>query len=411
MNHKRIIFITALTLWSMGKGHGGPAFTQTVKKYIDEGWEVYLVSDEPGNRDYPALDSAHNICLPPSRFSKYCMIRKIGLFFRYLNEWTRVRRFIQIGRQLLKDHTDHTVLYAYEVNGVKASQKLSAEFSVPLVTRFQGTALYCIPNTMLNHIRRYPGFQALSTKADLVIMTDDGTFGDRTLLEVGNTSPTLFLRNGLELMGMDIAAIKAAFDRNAFRASLGVEEDEPMFLTVSRLVSWKRLDRSIDGFAAYCETHPTGRLVIVGGGDEQPKLEQRAESLGIRDRVVFTGSVAHDDVYQYMMACDIFLSLYDLGNVGNPLFEAMTLGKCIVALDTGNTRSVVRDGENAVLLTMETLPSLGRVLSELAEDSGRRQRLAAGAATYAKTHFHTWEQRMDTEFQAVSALLEKSAPK
>lgn len=38
----RVIFLASLTLWSLGKGRGGPAFTNTVKKYLDEGWEVFL---------------------------------------------------------------------------------------------------------------------------------------------------------------------------------------------------------------------------------------------------------------------------------------------------------------------------------------------------------------------------------
>ena len=33
---KNVIFVSTLPLWSLGKGQGGPAFTQTVKKYIDE---------------------------------------------------------------------------------------------------------------------------------------------------------------------------------------------------------------------------------------------------------------------------------------------------------------------------------------------------------------------------------------
>ena len=74
----KIVFITTLPLWSMEKGRGGPAFTQTVKKYIDEGWEVFLISDEPSNADYTGLDAGHNIVLQPSRFKKYGQIQKLG---------------------------------------------------------------------------------------------------------------------------------------------------------------------------------------------------------------------------------------------------------------------------------------------------------------------------------------------
>lgn len=401
----KVIFVTTLTLWSMGKGHGGPAFTQTVKKYLDEGWEVYLISDEPSNRDFPDLDAAHNRFLPPTFLKRYGRLLKIGLLFRWLDHGIMTGRMYKAAREVMGNDVGNTVLYAYEVFGVKACRRLSRETGVPLVTRFQGTVLSNIPNTLINHIRRYPSYQALAARADCVIMTDDGTFGARMLAELGNNSPTLFLRNGLELMERDLPAMKAAFDRAAFRKSLSAGPDDTVFLTVSRLTGWKRVDRAIDGFASFLKTGRSGRLLIVGDGDTRPALEKQAEALGIADKVTFTGSVPHSGTYDYMMSCDVFLSLYDLSNAGNPLLEAMALGTCIVTLDTGDTASVVRNGENAVLLTAETLPALGGVLAELAQDRALREKLGANAALYAQSHFQTWAQRMDTEYQAVSALL------
>ena len=402
----RIIFITELTLWSMGKGHGGPAFTQTVKKYIDEGWDVYLISDEPGNAGFPSLDQAHNIVLPLTRFSKLGEIRKVGILFRYLEQLSSYIRFSRCcDRILRKDHTD-TIIYAYELLRFFPARRCSQKYHLPLVTRFQGTKLIAGgPHTLLQKIRCFPTYQATAFPSDLVIMTDDGTQGDRVLRELGNTSPTLFLRNGLDLMGWDIPARIAAFDTASFRAALGIGTDETMFLTVSRLENWKRVERAINGFAEFCRSGRAGQLVIVGDGASRTELEMLASSLGVAGRVLFTGSVAHDAVYDYMMAADVFLSLYDLSNVGNPLLEAMTLGKCVITLDVGDTRSLIHDRENGILLTMETLPTLGAIMLELAERPALRQQLGAAAAEYAQENFYTWQKRMDLEFQAVKALL------
>lgn len=403
----KIIFVTTLTLWSMGKGHGGPAFTQTIQAYIDRGWEVYLLSDEPSNRDYPYLDERHNIVLPPSPFKKYGQIRKLGLLFRWLDHLFMTRIFCRRAEELLAEGTDGTILYAYEIFGVETCRRLAVKHGLPFVTRFQGTILSQYQNTTVNHIRRYPHYQALSQQADLVIMTDDGTQGDRILRELHNQSPRIcFWRNGLELMERDIPAMKSSFDRPAFRASLGVTEGETMFLTVSRLTGWKKVERAIDGFAESLKTAPNSRLVIVGDGDSRPALEARAKELGVWDRVVFTGAVPHDAVYDYMMACDVFLSLYDLSNVGNPLLEAMTLGKCIVTLDVGDTRTIIRNRENGILLTYDTLPPLGNVMSELSQSPLLREKLGTAASDYARTHLQSWKARMDTEVQAVSTLLE-----
>ncbi len=404
----KIIFITNLTLWSMGKGHGGPAFTQTVQKYIDEGWEVYLISDEPGNAEYPYLDQAHNIVLPLTRFSKLGEMQKVGIVFRYLEQLSASVRFSRCcDRILRKDHRD-TIVYAYEVLRFFPARRSAKKRHLPLVTRFQGTKLISgRRHTWVQKLRRFPTYQATAFPSDLVIMTDDGTQGDRVLRELGNTSPTLFLRNGLDLMGWNIPAHIAAFDGVSFRAALGIRTDETMFLTVSRLENWKRVERAVNGFTEFCRSGKEGKLVIVGDGALRAELEDLAASNGISDHVIFTGSVEHDAVYDYMMATDVFLSLYDLSNVGNPLLEAMALGKCIITLDVGDTRSLIHDRENGILLTTDTLPALGAVMRELSENPALRRQLGSAAARYAQENFCTWQKRMDQEFQAVRALLNR----
>ena len=399
---KNVIFITTLTLWSMGKGTGGPAFTKTIGKYIDEGWNVYLISDEPQNADFPQLDREHNIQIRPTALKPFLQIRKLGLIFRMLDHFVANRRFYRTVCKLLKSLSGETVLYAYEIFGVKAAVKAARKNGIPVVSRFQGTILSQYKNTLFNRIRRYTHFQALSEKTDLVIMTDDGTKGDQVLDELGNDSKRLFLRNGLDLMNRDIEAMYSEFEREAFRKRLGVSSDETLLLTVSRLVPWKKVERAIEGVAA-CRADKV-RLLIVGDGDCKEELISLAAKRNVSDKVIFAGAVVHDDVYQYMMACDIFISLYDLSNVGNPLLEAMTLGKCIVTLDVGDTFKVIKNRENGILLNYQNLNSLGNVISELAENEKLRKDLGDKAALFAQENFYSWEKRMDVEFEAVSDL-------
>lgn len=402
----RIIFVSTLTVWSLEKGQGGPAFSQTLQKYMNEGWDVFLISDEVTNDDYDCLPEHHNIVLEPTFFKKLARMRKLGLLFRWLDHLCMTEQFCKEIRRIIGENTSDTVLYAYEVFGVKACRKVSKELGIPFVTRFQGTILSQYENKWINHVRWYPHYQALSQKADLVIMTNDGTKGLGVLKELENDSKILFLQNGLDLLERDLAKMKSAFSRKDFRVSIGgIKDDECMFLTVSRLVSWKRVERAIDGFAEYCKRRSEGKLVIVGEGDTKSNLMERVNRYGISDRVIFIGPVAHDEVYKYMMACDIFLSLYDLSNVGNPLLEAMTLGKCIVTLDVGDTSTLIINRENGILLKMEQLPLLGEFLIELADITDLRRRLADAAACYAKLNFRSWSERMNIEFLEVCKLL------
>ena len=317
------------------------------------------------------------------------------------------RKFCYEANKILKFGPQNTVLYAYEAFGVEACRRIAQETRLPVVTRFQGTVVSFMRNTFADRLRVYPQFSALETQADCVIMTNDGSFGESTLRALGNTSPVLFLRNGLDLMGKALQEQIAAINPTSVRSQLGIKQKEMMFLTVSRLENWKKVDRAITGFAEYCKMNLDGKLVVVGEGTARNELEQMVNALHISDRVIFTGAVPHDDVYQYMKACDIFLSLYDLSNVGNPLLEAMTLGCCIVTLNVGDTNTLIKDRENAILLNKEELSALGAVMEELSRNADFRKQLGAAASAYAQEHFLSWEQRMDVEFREVSALLNK----
>ncbi len=42
------------------------------------------------------------------------------------------------------------------------------------------------------------------------------------------------------------------------------------------------------------------RLLVIGGGELQPELERKAEALGVKDRVRFTGYLPHEEALAYM---------------------------------------------------------------------------------------------------------------
>ena len=79
----------------------------------------------------------------------------------------------------------------------------------------------------------------------------------------------------------------------AFRRKLGVKNDERMILAVGRLSKEKAQIDLLHAFRKLSDTHAeiNARLVIVGDGPERENLEMTAASLGISDRVIFTGQV------------------------------------------------------------------------------------------------------------------------
>lgn len=404
---KTIIIVTDLTLWSMGKGQGGPAFTQTIQGYKEAGWEVYLISDIASNTEYPSLDSKHNIVIEETTFKKYTNTRKVGFIFRWLDYQLINIKFKKVLSDIIMKEHITPVVYAYEIGAVKSCAIIAKKMGLPFVTRFQGTVLSQFKNNLLSRIKKYPHYQALSQNADLVIMTDDGTKGDYVLEMLGNKSEQLFLRNGLDLCRKEILDKVDSINANSLRDAMGINHDECMFLTVSRLVRWKRVDRAIVAFHSFINKNGIGKLVIVGDGECRKELESLVERYNLQSHVCFTGSVSHDDVYKYIKACDVFLSLYDLSNVGNPLLEAMCLGKCIITLDVGDTNKVIFNNNNGILLNPKQINDLPGTMLKLSNDMYMRDKLGKRAKEYSQQNFFDWSERMKIEINKVDEIKKK----
>jgi glycosyltransferase involved in cell wall biosynthesis len=157
---------------------------------------------------------------------------------------------------------------------------------------------------------------------------------------------------------------------------------------------------------------PGAMLLIVGDGEERARLQALARELRVADAVRFLGAVPQADVMRFMHAADVFLAIADLSNVGNPLLEAMACGMCVVAVDAGDTRDLIIDNRTGRLVDNSQRSGfvkpmeerLADLLVSLAGDVPARERLAEGAAVYAREHFWTWDERMAAEVREVESL-------
>jgi len=395
-----ILVISALEYWSMGDGKGGPALYKTLIGYAEHGWEVFFIT---GNRvQGPSsylLDTIHVIRFDAPWLKHLSQIRKLGFFVKIVWWlWFQWMSFIK-AQQLHAKH-EFDVVYGYEISGVPVAKVLSKLWHIPMVSRFQGTILVQAMKRHFGKLRNWEHVLGLSIPADLVIMTNDGTQGDRVLKRLGvNMDKVKFWMNGIDLTAFDKMPEKQEAKKN-----LNVNS-KYILLTVSRLVAWKRVERSISALPDIIKDLPDTNLIIVGDGPEIDNLKLLVCKLKVERYVHFEGAVPHEEISKYFAAADIFLSFYDLSNVGNPLLEAMISGKCSVTLNNGDTRKFIHNRHNGILIEYEDIVKIPHVVKDLLADDKRRKKLGSNAMKFAKEHFWTWEERMDAENKVVENLI------
>lgn len=151
----------------------------------------------------------------------------------------------------------------------------------------------------------------------------------------------------------------------------------PTILTAARLVPWKGIDVLIRILA---DLPSSTRLVIVGEGPDRSRLEELARSIGVHERVEFTGALPRETALQRVINADIFVLASTFESFSFQLVEAMMLGSAIVAQDIGNLQEMVKHEVSALLVPPQMGQSgLQQAIMRLLEDRALRERLGETA--------------------------------
>ncbi len=373
------------------------------QRLTQKGHEVHVIAtgDFSSEKDF-VLEGIHfhRRCVPASFTPKLrgTPIRyyiKIGMI---INTWKALKVVNHFAKSSPPD-----VIYSYRSTFVPAGYFLARRYAVPHLVHYWGTWLshYLFNVPWYKRLPALPRILAMKIPVDLLIISNDGTEGDRAVERLkfpqhrfrfwlDGTAPGIYKPN------LDVAAVKN---------SIGLRATDKMIFQAVRLDFWKRVDRAIDAVPKVLKEVPNAYLVIAGDGDLRKDLERQAKELGVADHVRFLGFVPHGKIQELHNAADLFLTVQDLTNLGNQIMEALHSGTCVVAYNIGGTSQVMCDDVTGKLIEEKDLPRLGEIIVELLCDDQKRHALAYGALEFAKKHIWTWDQRIDAELEEVRCLV------
>lgn len=129
--------------------------------------------------------------------------------------------------------------------------------------------------------------------------------------------------------------------------TFGIPQDRRILLFVGQLIWQKNLKLVLDTLAALKKDHPEFMLVVAGTGYFGTEIKQYAEKLGLKDDVMFLGSISDRKLLKGVyLSADLFFfpSLYD--NTPLVLREAAQMGLPALLVAGSNAAEVVTDGQN-----------------------------------------------------------------
>lgn len=301
------------------------------------------------------------------------------------------------------------VIYSYCTTFIPISHFLSRLMGIPHIAHIWGTWLghYLFKEPWYKRLRCLGAILALKFPIDLLIISNDGTFGDRVVEKL--KFPKERFRFWLD--GTMPGIYQSDIDKAEIKGWVGLEGSDKMIFQAVRLAFWKRVDRAIAAMPVIVERVPNARLVIAGDGNLRADLEEQARMLGVSDYVKFLGFVPHEQVLKLHNAADLFVTVQDLTNLGNQTLEALHSGTCTVAYNIGGISEVMVNEVTGVLLEQDQLHNLGDIIADLLLDDEKRHRLAHSALSFAREKIWTWNKRIDAEIAEVKRLVTQKRQK
>jgi len=163
--------------------------------------------------------------------------------------------------------------------------------------------------------------------------------------------------------------------RGMLRRELRFSPNQRLVGIVGRLVPIKRHELFLEAARRVADSLPDARFVIVGDGERRSRLEALARTLGIADRVCFTGW-RRDLALIY---ADLDALVMSSSNEGTPvsIIEALAAGVPVVSTSVGGVPDVLRDGLFGRLVPAEAPQALAAAIIDTLENKPGPDRMLA----------------------------------
>jgi teichuronic acid biosynthesis glycosyltransferase TuaC len=236
----------------------------------------------------------------------------------------------------------------YYPDGVAAAL-LAKWFHKPVIITARGTDLNLIPSYPLPRRMMLWAAQRAAASVGVCAALMD------VLCNLGVEPAKLnVLRNGVDLERFH------PIPQYEARSSLGVPLGL-LLLSVGHLVERKGHHIAVETLTQLPQAH----LVIIGEGEERDRIKERAQALGVMDRVILTGAIPNAELARWYSAADILILASSREGWANVLLESMACGTPVVATHIWGTPEVVCDPIVGRLVKERTAKAFAKAINEL----------------------------------------------
>ncbi len=230
----------------------------------------------------------------------------------------------------------------------------------------------------------WPVFTKVFTKA--TVIQSISNYLSTWARTMGYKGKIVLVKNGANPNDFNESYTQAEVDD--IKKELGKKEGEIFLINTSRLEHQKGFDIAIKALQ-YLPNHI--KLVIVGDGEEEPKLRDLVRELRLRGRVIFTGRVDRMEVTLYRKACDIFVAPSRSEGLGNAFVSALASRLPLVTTGVGGIADYAIDGKTAWIVPQEDPKAIAKAVESVIEQPEKARELSGNGRKMIEEEYN-WEK-------------------
>lgn len=213
-------------------------------------------------------------------------------------------------------------------------------------------------------------FESWTPKRVNYVTTNTYFTRQRLILDGVPESKIFYLSNGVDRVRF---APPSPGEVEMLRQRLGLQGKKVVTFIGSLSRPGHPVDLLFQAFARLHSIHPEVMLLLVGGGDDYPRLKEQAVSLELSNSILFCGRVAPEDVVKYYHLAHasvdpVHADAAALGRSPLKLFESWACGVPFVSADVGDRRILLGDPPAGLLSQPGDADSLAAALKQVLDD-------------------------------------------
>lgn len=162
------------------------------------------------------------------------------------------------------------------------------------------------------------------------------------------------------------------------RQKWNLETSDILYGWVGSFRRFHGLELAMEAFSRTAAVVPDAKLILVGDGPQKREMIDLAAALGVTSKVVFVGSVDHEEVPALVGAMDVALltasTSSDFHYSPLKLREYLAAGKAIVAPAVGQVAELLDGRLNEALYPVGDVEAMSTIMVRLGQDATGRAR-------------------------------------